>query len=110
MELKTVKPNYEIATGDHDFAGIQVSHENDTIGIQLEYTGLDAADAKAVIMQSIDNSGLLSPMTDTEVTLDQAKAGHVWNLAGVARGSFVNVRIIKGAATAGTVTKIQYVN
>lgn len=103
-KFETLPINYPIATGDAEFAAVQV--EGGNIMITVGIAGIDSSDASVELQQSIENAtwGLIP---DSLKVLSIGQPSHTWNVRGLVRGAFIRVAVKKGTASAGTITNIK---
>lgn len=85
----------------------QIPDNSDKITVSIGYSGFDATDVTARLVQSVDGENW-QDVQDSEVTIDEKLSSHTWNLAGYSTGLYIAVHVNTGAATTGQVDTIKY--
>jgi len=103
-KLITQTPDYSIADGNTTFDSVQA--ESDKLNIQVHYEDVDADDVKLSLEQSL--TATFDDVENSEQLVDKSADSHTYNMINTKPGQFVRVKLEKGSAIAGTITKINY--
>lgn len=92
---------------DNIAPSFQMPTHADKVAVKVSYEDIDTDDVTMKLVQSLDGV-TWNDVENSEVTIDNSKPSHMWNLAGYTEGLYLRPSFTGGTATDGTITAINY--
>ncbi len=96
--------NYDLADGDHVFAGLKLINLNLNATVQLNYSNINSADVQVSLEMSLNGLDF-DPVPGSAQTLDNTKDSHSWIIIGLIT-NYIRLKVIVNTATAGMLDEL----